>query len=163
MSWAVAKGAKLAAQPSGATPVAFERPAVVDTAVWTWVRDKRFPSHATWFNDAARAGSVLVCDLIVLELVRLAPNPQRAHDTAVLLSSFNAVPMSDGVWGRAREVQLLLAANGEHRRVPPADLLIAATAELAGVPLLHYDRDYERIAAVSGQEQSWFVPDGTLA
>jgi hypothetical protein len=31
------------------------------------------------------------------------------------------------------------------------------------VRLLHYDRDYERIAAVSDLEQAWFVPDGSLA
>lgn len=48
---------------------------------------------------------------------------------------------------QAREVQLAMSANGDHRRVPPPDLLIAATAELANVPLVHYDRDYERIAA----------------
>jgi hypothetical protein len=63
---------------------------------------------------------------------------------------------------RAREVQLAMAASGDHRRVPPPDLLIAATAELANVPLVHYDRDYERIAAVTAQEHAWFVPDGAI-
>ncbi|MGI8904671.1 MAG: hypothetical protein ACR2IP_13705 [Solirubrobacteraceae bacterium] len=57
----------------------------------------------------------------------------------------------------------MLAPGGEHRRVPPADLLIAAAAELASVPLIHYDRDYERIAGVTGQDHSWLVPDGALA
>jgi predicted nucleic acid-binding protein len=56
-----------------------------------------------------------------------------------------------------------LAANGDHRRVPPADLLLASAAEEAGVALVHYDRDYERIAAVSGLRHQWLVPDGTLA
>jgi predicted nucleic acid-binding protein len=46
-----------------------------------------------------------------------------------------------------------------HRGV---DILIAAAAELANVPLVHYDRDYERIAAVTGQEHVWFVCDGAL-
>ncbi len=39
---------------------------------------------------------------------------------------------------------------------------IAAAAELANVPLIHYDRDYERIAGVTGQRQDWFVADGAL-
>ena len=56
----------------------------------------------------------------------------------------------------------MLAAAGDHRRVPPPDLLIAGAAELANVPLVHYDRDYERIAAVTAQAHSWFVPDGAL-
>lgn len=65
--------------------------------------------------------------------------------------------------GRAQEAQLLLAREGDHRRVPPADLLLAAAAEDAGVPLVHYDRDYERIAAVAELEHRWFVEDGSLA
>lgn len=106
---------------------------------------------------------MLVCDLVILELVRLAPNRTRATEVAERLSLLGAVPMDEMAWGRTREVQIGLAACGDHRRVPPADLLIAASAERAGVPLVHYDRDYERIATVTGQEQRWFVPDGTLA
>lgn len=70
--------------------------------------------------------------------------------------------MPSALWGRAREVQLLLAPDGDHRRVPPADLLLAAAAEQADVPLVHYDRDYERIAAVTGLRHEWLAPDGSL-
>ncbi len=35
---------------SGPQPARLERPALVDTAVWTWVRDRRFPGLAEWFN-----------------------------------------------------------------------------------------------------------------
>jgi predicted nucleic acid-binding protein len=130
--------------------------------VWTWARDRRFPALTGWFNDAVRSGSVLVCDLVVLELTRLAANETRAHEVAERLAAFASVAMPEELWQRAREVQVLLAANGDHRQVPPADLLIAAAAEHAGVPLVHYDRHYERIGAVTGQEQRWFVPDGAL-
>lgn len=44
-----------------------------------------------------------------------------------------------------------------------ADLPLAAVAEEADVDLIHYDRDYERIAAVAALRQHWLVPDGTLA
>ena len=71
--------------------------------------------------------------------------------------------MPGRLWRRARELQLELTAENEHRRVPPVDLLIAATADDAGVPIVHYDRDYVRIAAVGDLEQEWFVPDGALA
>jgi len=138
------------------------RPALVDTGVWTWARDRRFPWLAEWFNTEVRAGRVLVCALVVLELVRLAANEQRVGEVATRLRAFEAVPMPEDVWRRAQEVQQLLAPQGDHRRVPPADLLIAAAAELAAVPLVHYDRDYERIGTATGQQQSWFVPDGTL-
>jgi predicted nucleic acid-binding protein len=41
------------------------------------------------------------------------------------------------------------------------DLLIAAAAELAGLVVLHYDRDYDRIAKVTGQRTKWIVEAGT--
>jgi hypothetical protein len=127
------------------------------------VRDRRFPDLAEWFNAAVEAGLVLVCDLVILELTRLAPNEKRAREVADRLASFEALPMPGGLWGRARETQLALAVSGDHRRVPPADLLLAAAAEEAGVALVHYDRDYERIAEVSELHHEWLVPDGTLA
>ena len=140
-----------------------DRPALFDTGVWTWVRDRRFPELASWFNAAVEAGLVLVCDLVILELTRLAPNEGRAREVADRLAAFETIPMSNELWSRARRTQLALAANGDHRRVPPADLLLASAAEDAGVPLVHYDRDYERIAVVTALRHQWLVPDGTLA
>jgi predicted nucleic acid-binding protein len=106
---------------------------------------------------------VLVCDLVRLELVRLTPNQERAVELGRRLAAFDTVPMPESLWERARDVQLSMSESGNHRRVPPADLLIAAAAELANVSIVHYDRDYERIAAITGQEHAWFVPDGALA
>ena len=144
-------------------PAPLTQPSLVDTAVWTWARDRRFPELAEWFNDEVRSGRVLVCEEIILELIRLAPNEARAHELAGRLSAFDAVTMPQDAWSRAREVQLAMAGSGDHRRVPPADLLIAAAAERAGVPLVHYDQDYERIAAVTRQPHLWFVARGALA
>lgn len=138
-------------------------PTLFDTSVWTWVRDRRFPHLAAWFNEQVAAGRVVVCDLLILELIRLAPNEARAHDIAGRLDAFASVPMLAAAWGRAREVQLQLASAGAHRGVPAADLLIAAAAEDAGVELLHYDRDYERIGSVTALRARWFVADGALA
>ena len=106
---------------------------------------------------------MLVCDLVVLELTRLAPNERRARDIAERLAVFESIPMQESLWQRSRELQLSLAGSGDHRRVPPADLLLAAAAEQAGVPLVHYDRDYERIGSASPIDHRWLVPDGALA
>lgn len=131
--------------------------------MWTWARDRRFPYLAEWFNAEVAAGRVLVCDLVVIELTRLAPNEARAYEVAERLDAFKSVSMPSALWDRAREVQLLLAPEGNHRRVPPADLLLAVAAEKAGVPLVHYDRGYERIAAVTDLRHEWLVEDGSLA
>jgi hypothetical protein len=143
--------------------VALDSPALFDTGIWTWVRDRRFPELASWFNAQVADGLVLVCDLVVLELVRLTPNESRAHEVAERLEAFGSVAIDTELWKRARELQMLLSVNGDHRRIPPADLLIGAAAERADVPLVHYDRDYERLARVSALKQHWLVPDGALA
>jgi predicted nucleic acid-binding protein len=52
---------------------------------------------------------------------------------------------------RAYEVQGLLAAAGHHRAPSVSDLLLAATAEAAGLTVLHRDKDFELIAGVTGQ------------
>ena len=52
---------------------------------------------------------------------------------------------------RAVEVQLQLADRGQHRAPSIPDLLIAATAELAGLVVLHLDKDFELIADLTGQ------------
>ncbi len=41
-------------------------------------------------------------------------------------------------------------------------LVIAAVAEQAGAVLLHYDADFDRIAAVTGQEMEWVAPKGSV-
>ena len=68
------------------------------------------------------------------------------------------------VWERALDVNEQMARQGgmHHRQVRHPDLLIAAAAELAGAPVLHYDEDYDRIAAVTGQPTQWVRPRGSL-
>ncbi len=52
---------------------------------------------------------------------------------------------------RAFEVLTLLADRGQHRTPSIPDLIIAATAELAGLTILHLDKDFEIIARITGQ------------
>ena len=48
-------------------------------------------------------------------------------------------------------VVLQRADRGQHRAPSIPDLIIAATAELAGLTILHLDKNFEVIAAVTGQ------------
>lgn len=71
------------------------------------------------------------------------------------------VTMDQEVLDRAVEIQGLLAERSEHRGAPIPDLLIAAAAAAAQLVVLHYDRDFERIAEVTGQPVEWIVPAGS--
>ena len=80
------------------------------------------------------------------------------------LDTLRDVAMGDRVWRRATDVLELLAAAGplHHRSVPIPDLLIAAAAELAELPVMHYDRHFEVIAEVTGQPVRAIAPLGSL-
>lgn len=59
--------------------------------------------------------------------------------------------LTPAIEDRAGEVQLLLADRGQHRAPSIPDLVVAAAAELAGLVVLHHDKDFDLIAAVTGQ------------
>ncbi len=68
------------------------------------------------------------------------------------------------MWSRAFDVFEALAEHGplHHRQVPFLDLLVAAAAERAQLPVLHYDRHFELIAEVTGQPVRAIAPLGSL-
>ena len=59
--------------------------------------------------------------------------------------------LTPAIEDRAFQVQMLLADRGQHRAPSIPDLLIAATAEKAGLTVLAVDKDFDLIAAVTGQ------------
>jgi predicted nucleic acid-binding protein len=67
------------------------------------------------------------------------------------LSAMPVEHLTPAIEERAIEVQLLLADRGQHRAPAIPDLLVAATAELAGLVVLHDDKDFELIAELTGQ------------
>jgi predicted nucleic acid-binding protein len=67
------------------------------------------------------------------------------------MSSMPAEYLTPAIEDRAAEILALLADRGQHRAPSIPDLIIAATAELAGLTILHLDKDFEVIAAITGQ------------
>lgn len=59
--------------------------------------------------------------------------------------------LTPAIEDRALEVQMLLADRGQHRAPSIPDLLIAATAELVGLTVLHLDKDFDVISDLTGQ------------
>jgi len=67
------------------------------------------------------------------------------------LSAMPVEHLTPAIEDRAIEVQLLLADRGQHRAPAIPDLLVAATAELAGLVVLHDDKDFTLISELTGQ------------
>jgi predicted nucleic acid-binding protein len=108
------------------------------------------------------AGEAATCAVIDLEVLFSARNREEydriRHRRAL---AYHSVPITESILQRAIDVQAELARRGRHR-VPIPDLLIAATAEAAGLTLLHYDHDYDVIAEVTRQPVEWVVERGTV-
>ncbi|MCY3548426.1 MAG: PIN domain nuclease [Gemmatimonadetes bacterium] len=109
--------------------------------------------------EAGEAATCAVIDLEVLYSTRNASDHARTRRRRSL--AYRRVELTEAMFQRAIEVQGLLALRGHHR-VPIPDLIIAAAAEHAGMVLLHYDADFDRIAAVTGQSMEWVVPKGSV-
>jgi predicted nucleic acid-binding protein len=77
-------------------------------------------------------------------------------------SLFVVLPITEAIAERARDVQVRMAARRHHRAAGVIDLLTAAVAEQHNAVILHYDADFEHIAAITGQPQLWVAPRGTL-
>lgn len=121
------------------------------------------PSVAERLSGLVVQGLVGVSIVTELEVGFSARSAQDYQDTRDrLVNLLPAVGVPDRAEARAREVQASLVRRGQHRAVGVADLLIAATAELAGLVLLHYDADFDLIAAVTGQPTGWVVPRGSV-
>ena len=124
--------------------------------------------HARLGNaDVARAflnlqeeGRLGRCGIAHLEALFSARRPRVIHDQ--LIRALPLVPTHQADFDRAAEVMLILADRGQHRAVGPADLILAAVAERAQLTVLHYDRDFEHIATVTGQSVEAVAPLGSL-
>ena len=108
------------------------------------------------------AGAIASCAIVDLEVLFSARNAEEHSAIARRRSiAYPSVPIEESTLRRAIEVQGLLAVSGRHR-VPIPDLIIAATAEQAGLTVLHYDHDFDVIAEATKQPMEWVVPRGTL-
>ena len=135
---------------------------LADTSAWTSRR--RQPPVQVAFETAVSQGEIATCDLVKLELLVQRRTPDEFARTRARLDALRAAPMGERVWRRAMDVMERFAEQGalHHRQVPIQDLLIAAAAERAELPVLHYDRHFETIASVTGQPVRAIAPLGSL-
>ena len=110
--------------------------------------------------DAGLVGLSIVTELEVGYSARSVKDYQTARWSIIELLLPVQIPAR--AEDRSREVQSALIRRGRHRSVGVADLLIAATAEIEGLTLLHYDADFDLIAEITGQPTEWIVPRGTV-
>ncbi|MET7393045.1 PIN domain nuclease [Dactylosporangium sp. NPDC005572] len=139
------------------TPARF----LVDTsAVVRLLRDRDV--RARW-QPQITAGVIGICPITELELLYSARSKADREEWLELLNAtFSWVAIPDRTFGRAAEIQAAMTARGTHRSAGAVDLILAATAELGSLTLVHYDHDFDEIVKVTGQPAAWIATPGSI-
>ena len=124
-----------------------------------WLIDKSALVRLASSADAAEWAARIEQGLVRIATVTRLEVGYSARSGADLRANLRRPPLAampveyqtPGIEDRAVEVLTLLADRGQHRAPSIPDILIAATAELAGLTVLHLDKDFEVIASVTGQ------------
>jgi hypothetical protein len=133
---------------------------LADTSAYTIARS--IPAAETRLRQLAADGVLATFVTVDLELGYSARDPREHQGIFRVRSQLVQLACTDEIAARARRVQALLATGSQHRAAGVMDLLTAAAAEHYGASVLHYDVDFDHIAAVTGQAVDWIVPRGSL-
>lgn len=123
----------------------------------SWLIDKSALARIAAANDEwlsrIQRGLVRISTVTLLEVGFSTRNgtDHRATLGEPPVSSMPIEHLTPAIEARAVEIQMLLADRGHHRAPSIPDLLIAATAELARLTVLHVDKDFELIASITDQ------------
>jgi predicted nucleic acid-binding protein len=127
--------------------------------VTTWLIDKSALVRLGQSLDAAEWAARIERGLVRITTVTRLEAGYSARSGPLLRAGLTRPPLSQmpveyltpAIEDRSVEVLTLLADRGQHRAPSVPDLIIAATAELAGLTVLHMDKDFQLIADITGQ------------
>ena len=133
---------------------------LADTSAWT-NREKSAEADED-FSTRLLADEIATCPIVVMELLWTTRDPVEFAEFRLDLRALPQIAISGEVWERAMDVWHELTGLGRQRQVKIPDLLVAATAEVSGVGVCHYDADFDVIASVTGQPLRAIAPVGSL-
>jgi predicted nucleic acid-binding protein len=125
----------------------------------SWLIDKSALVRLAGSPDAAEWASRIERGLVRIATVTRLEVGYSARSGLELRTGLRQPPLASmpveyltpAIEDRAVEVLALLADRGQHRAPSLPDLIIAAIAELAGLIVLHLDKDFEVIADITAQ------------
>ncbi|MGX1810197.1 PIN domain-containing protein [Nocardia sp. NPDC055321] len=122
------------------------------------------PSIRKAWQEPITAGVVAICDVAEVEFLFSATSlADRLRKKELLTELFGWVVVPEDAWSRAHRVQQSLTEQGHHRSAGVADLLVAVTAAANNLTILHYDRDFDTVAGVTGQATQWIAAPGSVS
>jgi len=133
---------------------------LADTSVY--VLQARHAQVRQRFEGLLTEGRLAACQMTALEYLNNAPDPKGYEVLWGAMHGHRWMDVTTQAMDRALEVHRRLAETSQHRHFRLPDLIIAATAEVHGAIVLHYDADYDRIARITNQPMEWVVLKGSL-
>lgn len=133
---------------------------LADTTVY--VLQSRHAVVRERFAKLLTEGRLAACQMTALEYLNNAPDPKGYETLWTALHEQRWIDVTSQAMDRAMDVHRQLAAASHHRSFALPDLIIAATAEMHGATVLHYDADYDLIAEITGQPAEWVAGKGSL-
>lgn len=123
----------------------------------------RFPVQAVGarLGPLIEDGEIASCAIVDLEILYSSRNLTDYEAILEERTSLDSAPITPDVLSTAVDLQHDLARRGQHR-IPIPDLIISAAALRANLVVLHYDSDFERLAAIGGAPHEWVVPQGSV-
>ena len=119
------------------------------------------PAVAARLRPLLEDGELATCAIVDLEVLYSSRNLGDYEELLEERRALDAAPITPEVMATAIDLQHELARRGQHR-LPSPDLVISAAALATGLTVLHYDTDFERIAAAGGAPHEWIVPQGSV-
>lgn len=133
---------------------------VADKSAWERVVH---PSIRDDWRRALLAGRIATCAVVKMELLYSTRDSAAFDRLEEDLGALRDVPIGRSVTQTAIVAMRELAHRAPlYHRVSIPDSLIAAAAQEAGVGVLHYDANYDRLEEVLEFESRWIAPPGTL-
>lgn len=134
---------------------------IADTSAW--VRTSHPDVKDEW-AEALRARQIATCPIVKMELLYSAQSGADYDQLDEMLAVLRDVPITRSVTNAALAAlrQLAHVQPRYQRSVRFPDLLTAATAQDAGIGVLHYDRHFDELSNVLRFESRWIGPSGTL-
>lgn len=114
---------------------------------------------------AVEGGSLYRSPILEFEVLYSARNAREYEELREELAALRPLELTAEIVEAALRAQEELAQRAPaFQRLPHQDYLVAAAAAANGLGVLHYDRDFDRIAEHSSLvfESAWLAPAGTL-
>ena len=119
---------------------------LLDSSVFIrWGRQRR--NLASALESHLQKGHLMTCGAVRAEVLRGARHPVVRTELLTLFSAMNEIATSSEVWDRTAALAWTLDRRG--RVIPLADILIAACALEANVPLVTFDGHFDVVPGLT--------------